>query len=255
VQNNRGYVADFQIIDEAAFVKRALIESCVLPVGLNTHVTTVLASTPGDAESWFMQAIRLVDDESGLPIVPIKRAYEPCDMHKKTRTPWVCACKLDQRAAWKNLERERVWSKLWFSRQDTFIAENLGLQVATGNVGFHPDSVQRFLDRPRFPITASPPVIFIAIDPAEGGPDEFAITAAADVGNQSYAVRSFIHSSSKRIVRFRGAASSVAATAVTASASLFFRRASCSATIFVLSFLGIRSARHLPSSSMSVMSR
>lgn len=242
-QNNRGYVADLQIIDEASFVKRSLLESCVLPVGLNTHVTTVLASTPGPSESWFMQAICLIDPDSGLPIVPIKRAYEPCDFHKKTRTPWACACKIDQRASWKNPERERVWSRLWFSRQDTFIAENLGLQVASGNVGFHPEAVQRMLDRPRYTMVTSPPVIFIAIDPAEGGSDEFAICAAADVGGASLVVSGF-HSSSNRIVRLRASS--------TASAARF---ASCDLTIFVLSSLGIRCARHCPSASMSAIER
>lgn len=188
-QNNRGYIADLQIVDEAAFVSPRLLLECVLPVGLNTHVTTVLATTPGPEEAWFMKAIGLIRDDNGKPLIPIKRAYEPCEMHAKTRTPWVCTCRMNDRASWKNPERERLWAQLWFSRQDTFHAENLGLQVASTNQAFHPDAVARFRDRPRRTIVEPVRFIFITIDPAEGGQDDFAIVASADIGGASLAVR------------------------------------------------------------------
>lgn len=167
----------------------SLLLECVLPVGLSTHVATVLATTPGRDDSWFMRALNLVRPDTGLPLMPVKRAYEPCDMHAKTRTPWVCTCNINQRASWKNPERERIWAPFWFSNQETFIAESLGVQVASSNQGFHPEAVARLRERPR--CTLAPPVrfIFITVDPAEGGQDEFAIVASTDTGGSSFVVR------------------------------------------------------------------
>ena len=167
-----------------------LLLECVLPVGLSTHVTTVLATTPGPEESWFMKAIRLVIEGTDEPLIPLKRAYQPCEMHAKTRTPWVCTCKVNQRATWKNPERERQWAQLWFTRQDTFIAENLGVQAVSTNQAFHPEAVARLRERPRRAVAETLRYIFITIDPAEGGSDEFAIVASACVDGASLIVRS-----------------------------------------------------------------
>lgn len=187
-QGNRGYEADFQIIDETAFVAEKLITHCVLPVALNQHVTTLFASTPGPPESWFMQAIRLVREDTGQPLIPIKRPYEPCDYHARTATPWVCMCRFDQRATWKNAERERLLAPLWFARQDVLAAENLGIQIASSNIAFHPDSVERFRRRVVPPLTSNPPYVYITMDPAEGGKDEFAIVALCDIGGAAMVV-------------------------------------------------------------------
>lgn len=181
-------MADLQIVDEAAFVAAKMFLECVLPVGLNTQVTTLLATTPGPEESWFMQAIRLVRDDTGEPIIPIKRAYEPCDYHAKTKTPWVCMCRLNNRASWKNPQREQQWAPLWGEHQDTFQAENKGVSVATGNRGFNPETVHRLRERPGYVIGAPVNFIFITIDPAEGGKDEFAIVASCDVGGSQLVV-------------------------------------------------------------------
>ena len=189
-QNNRGYVADFQIVDEAAFVNDSLLLQCVLPVGLNGHVTTLMASTPGPSESWFMQAIGLMRPDSDEPLMQIKRAFAPCDTCAKSKRPQACMCKLDQRASWKNKVRERNWEPFWFSQKDTFVAENLGLQMADGAQVFHPDTVQRLRDRPRVSVKKPPPFILITIDPAEGGKDKFAMVAHANVGPGEWVVRS-----------------------------------------------------------------
>jgi len=188
-QNNRGYVADLQIVDEAAFVANSLLLECVLPVGLSSHVATVLATTPGREDSWFMRSIKLMRPDTGQPLMPVKRAYEPCEMHAKTRTPWVCTCTINQRASWKNPERERMWAPFWFANQDTFIAESLGVQVTASTQGFHPDAVARLRERPRYHIGQPVRFIFITVDPAEGGQDEFAIVASTDVNGKSFVVR------------------------------------------------------------------
>ena len=201
-------MADFQIVDEAAFVKDALMLQCVLPVGLNGHVTTLLASTPGPPESWFMQAIKLLRPDSDQPIMHIKRAFEPCDMHAKSKNPQACMCKLNQRASWKNTQREQIWEPLWFSQKDTFIAENLGLQGADGSQVFHPDTIQALRDRKREHINSKPAFVFITIDPAEGGPDRFGICGHVDNGSANWVVSVF-HFAARRRARAAACASRI----------------------------------------------
>lgn len=140
-----------------------------------------------------MQAIKLLRPDSDQPIMHIKRAFAPCDIHAKSKNPQVCMCKLDQRASWKNKQRERVWEALWFSQKDTFMAENLGIQMADGSQVFHPDTIQALRDRKREEITKPPAFIFVTIDPAEGGPDKFAIMGHCDAGSGKWVVRRGFH--------------------------------------------------------------
>lgn len=156
-----------------------MLKTGPLPVGLNDHVTTLLATTPGSQTSWFMQAIKMIEPTTGLPIIPLKRTYKPCDFHAKTATPWVCACKMDKRASWKNPVRERIWEPLWQADKETFVAENLGVEVDMGGSVFNSAWVERLRTRTPYEITGPVRWIYIAMDPAEGGRDEFAIVAMA----------------------------------------------------------------------------
>jgi len=164
------------MIDEASFISGNMLKTGPLPVGLNDHVTTLLATTPGKQSSWFMQAIKMLTDD-GRPIIPLKRTYEPCDYHAKTETPWVCTCRVNNRSAWKNPERENIWRPLWQADQATFAAENLGIEMDHGGSVFHSAWVDALRARPRYRFTTPARFIYIGIDPAEGGKDEFAITA------------------------------------------------------------------------------
>ena len=137
-----------------------------------------------------MKAIKLVIEETGKPIIPLLVAWKPCDVHAKTATPWTCMCKTNQRAKWKSARRESIWKPLWFSQQEKFIAESLGISVAGGTQAIHPDAVERMrVETPRMLLSFPPRFIFITMDPAEGGLDEFAIQATAMVDGCNYVVR------------------------------------------------------------------
>lgn len=156
-----------------------MMKSAILPVGLNSHVTTLLATTPGKPTSFFMQAIKLVDPESGKPIIPVLRTYEPCDFHMKTDTPWICTCKANKRAVWKSANRERVWQPLWGADQDVFAAENLGIEMDMTASMFHTNWVEDLRTKPAYKVTSLARYIFVGVDGAAGGQDLFAITALA----------------------------------------------------------------------------
>ena len=177
----RGYVADVQVIDEAAFVSANMILTGILPVGLNAHVATLLATTPGKQSAWFMRAIKLINPQTNKPIIPLLRTYMPCDFHLKTDTPWICTCKANKRADWKSPAREEIWRPLWFDRQETFAAENKGIEIDMNNSVFSTKWVNTFRSAQREVISSMQRFVYIAIDPAEGGQDEFAICAMAVV--------------------------------------------------------------------------
>ena len=150
--------------------------TCILPVVLSDHVTTLFATTPGPVTSWFMQAIKLRDAQ-GKPLIPLKRTYEPCDMHAQTDTPWICACNIIKRAEWKNETREDYWAPLWGARRDVFEQERKGVEIHLTTQMFSAQSVEQLRTRPHLPVRSPLRYIYIAIDPAEGGKDEFAIAA------------------------------------------------------------------------------
>jgi hypothetical protein len=187
-QNVRGYVADLQIVDEAGFVSGAMYKSAVLPVGLNSHVTTLLATTPGKPTSFLMQAIKLIDPQTGRPIIPVLRTYQPCDYHMKTDTPWVCTCKASKRAEWKSAVRERAWQPLWGTDQDVFAAENLGIEMDFSASMFHAAWVEALRTRPRHKLSSHARYVFVGVDGAAGGEDQFAITAMVPVDHTTWLV-------------------------------------------------------------------
>ena len=54
------------------------MEELVLPVAFQQHVTTLLVTTPGAPDSWFMQAVRVMHpDRPNEPIIPLRSAYKP----------------------------------------------------------------------------------------------------------------------------------------------------------------------------------
>jgi len=164
------------IVDEASFIRDPMLLSTILPVGLNSFVATFLASTPGDANSWMMRAILLYDADSGDPIVPLLKTVEPCDMHAKTDKPWLCNCRQNKRAPWKSTAREKLWAPLWgVQGQKTFFTETYGLVLDAAGVQFHAKWLERLKSRDTVTITLPPTYVYVSVDPAEGGSDEFAI--------------------------------------------------------------------------------
>ena len=162
---------------EAAFASAHFLLTGPLPVGLNDHVCVLLATTPGKLDSWFMRSIRLISEETGKPIIPVLRTYQPCDAHMKTDAPWMCQCKVNKRATWKNPIKERIWKPLWGTESAVFAAENLGIELDANDSMFHADWVHALRTRPRKRIDSMARYVYIGIDPAEGGFDQFAITA------------------------------------------------------------------------------
>jgi len=183
-QNERGYICDFQVLDEAAFVAAKYIEELFLPVGFQKHVTSMLVTTPGAPDSWFMQAVRVMHpDRPDEPILPLRTAYKPCDRCAKEKVPGVCMHVANMRAPSKDPERQRVLRCLI---RDTalFIAESLGLAANPSNRIFNQDSVARLLASPPFSAFSVPRDIIIGVDGAEGGSDQFAITAQCAIDGQ-----------------------------------------------------------------------
>jgi len=126
-----------------------------------------------------MQAIKLINPESGKPIIPVLRTYEPCDFHMKTDAPWLCACKANKRAVWKSANRERVWQPLWGADQDVFAAENLGVEMDLTSNMFSAAWIEDLRTKPTYKVNSLARYIFVGVDGAAGGQDLFAITALA----------------------------------------------------------------------------
>ena len=124
-----------------------------------------------------MRSIRLISAETGKPIIPVLRTFTACDSCLKTAAPWACLHRTNKRATWKNPIKERIWKPLWGAAEDVFAAENLGIELESSDNMFHSDWVHALRMRPRKRIESMVRYVYIGIDPAEGGFDQFAITA------------------------------------------------------------------------------
>ncbi len=177
-----------QVVDEAGFVKRQLIEELVLPVGFQKHVTTILVTTPGPPDSWFMQAVHVMHpDRPDQPIIPLRSAYKPCDACSKLAVPRLCQHVANKRAPTKDPARERVLRCLY--RDDgRYVAESLGLSVAATNCCFNPDAALRMLQRTSRVLNVHPRYIIVGVDSAEGGHDQFALCAQCIVADGEWVV-------------------------------------------------------------------
>ncbi len=172
-------MAELIIVDEVAFIGTKMLQEGILPVGMSEHVATLLATTPGESVSWFMQSIKIIDAETGKPLIPLLQSFKPCDAHSKTATQWTCTCNIDKRANWKSPSRERKWKQFWQGNIEVFEAERRGVVVDSAGVIFNAECVHRLATRDKFHIRHPPRYIYIGIDPAEGGKDHFAMTAMA----------------------------------------------------------------------------
>lgn len=124
-----------------------------------------------------MRAIKLISEETGKPIIPVLRTVKICDACMKSDAPWSCQHNTNKRATWKNPIKERIWKPLWGINSEIFAAENLGIELDSNDAMYHADWVHTLHTRPRRRIESMARYVYIGIDPAEGGFDQFAITA------------------------------------------------------------------------------
>jgi len=164
------------VVDEAAFIKAEMYRRGFLPVGLNRHVSTFLATTPGPSTCFFSQLISQVDQQ-GNPRLPLLVFGRPCDACMKKPDYWTCQHKRHERAPWKDTGRESRWAWMWFGDNEAFAAEAVGFFKGDNRKLVQPEVIYRMRDKPKYHAERSPKFIFITLDFAEGGKDEVALIA------------------------------------------------------------------------------
>lgn len=111
-------------------------------------------------------------------------------MCKATLAPGMCLHNLNDRAPSKNPARADTL-KLLFRDQKRFLAENYGVVLTPSDRCFDSASVLRVLQKEPVDVPPRVKYVFIAIDPAEGGRNDFALTAQVCIGANDWVVRFF----------------------------------------------------------------
>ncbi len=94
-QNFRGWNGKLALVDETAFIPKRTLTEGVLPVSVQDRVATLLTTTPGPENCYFMRLLEKVDAR-GNPKLPIVRFGQPCVDCKQGDTPWKCTHNLQE---------------------------------------------------------------------------------------------------------------------------------------------------------------
>ena len=124
-------------------------------------------------------------------LVPLVTAYRPCASCAKQNSTELCPHVVNMRPPSKDPRREALLSLLIFD-SETFMAEMYGIPPRACARCFSDDDIAALRDSEPYLLHDSPRFIHVSIDPAEGGPDHFAIVASTCAQDGIWVVRCFL---------------------------------------------------------------
>lgn len=171
------YKSQVLILEEASRLDEAVFKEVVLPL-LAVQDTVMLAiSTPMDENNFYsvMLEMKKPNGELLFNVLQITLLCDACQKEGKIECPHK-----NELPAWKSGERQEMIASLMANDRNLYIQENLGIVVKRDASAFDKAGVDRFADpSSHFSVASgpSPPVLYVCIDPAGGGPSAFAIVA------------------------------------------------------------------------------
>lgn len=189
MQNIRGLDFDVGIVDEAAFVKPALLTEGMIPVAMKDRACLIMPTTPGLRNSYFMNLVAL-KSEDGKPRMPLIRVGQPCAACMKTSEPWLCKHNLKDDPKWKNRSKQEKNLYLYQGDTQTYMREQFGISADETIRPMLPRHIVSLRTRPLYKDLVAPEVMFLAADSAYGGKCEFALIGGYFPSRNSLVVRS-----------------------------------------------------------------
>ena len=170
------------ILEEASRLDEAVFKEVVLPL-LAVQDTVMLAiSTPMDENNFYsvMLEMKKPNGELLFNVLQITLLCDACQKEGKIECPHK-----NELPAWKSGERQEMIASLMANDRNLYIQENLGIVVKRDASAFEKIAVDRFADPAGFftvALAPSPPVVYVCIDPAGGGPSCMALVACFFTG-------------------------------------------------------------------------
>lgn len=182
-KGSRGFGGNLIIIDEAAFIKRVLFYSVILPVVMVEGCGLICISSPEGDDNWFS---RLIDakDEAGNPLVFSSMFSAVCEKCRNKSPTEMVKCKKIRNVMPKHKDKKKMikygkaLSKEGFD--DINLRENYGQITRSSNCAFRIEDLEyAFKTTVKYNGTDIPngfiKQIICAIDPNGGGKNRTAI--------------------------------------------------------------------------------
>ncbi len=181
----RGKESHVTVLEEAAYIKPALIYSFVLPLLVNERRVILGISTPAGPENYFTKFFQLANQQRST--FRVYHVQLCCDRCRERGQEIKCRHRLHLQPPWKSVESFEENAVLFADQVELFKQEEMGMIGGTGKPAFPADAVTRFMNadayRPPGPEhDFRPPFILIACDPCGSGDpamqrSEMALTA------------------------------------------------------------------------------
>ncbi len=137
-----------------------------------------MITTPTSPDSLAMRLITQ-PDENGEPLIPVIWLGQPCDECQRNKTAINCRHTWHHAPMWKDPERYQRLQPLWKFSEETNARENMGLASLISGMGFTTALIDNLRKAPLYDDrNFRPSLIYLAADPAAGGPSYFSITAS-----------------------------------------------------------------------------
>ena len=151
----------------------------------NAKMFAVSSAKAGGALSALIEAT----DEDGNRILNSKTLGEPCDACKKTGDPYTCNHNLYELAEWKSARKQqRIMSVYKSAGMEHIMDAELFNKHTDEMYPTFKESLYHYMfcETPLGLETSELEVIYVGVDPASGGPSEFAMVAMGFSSNSTY---------------------------------------------------------------------
>lgn len=168
-------------MDEASHVHESLFFKILLPLMARKDHYLVALTTPKHGNDEFSRMVATRAEDGSLYYNVIMMG-DPCEDCAASQQPWTCTHKHHEIAAWKDPVRMARWQHAYVvaNRMTDLMQENFSTGGMKDNLVFNTKLVDALEKRPKVAINSDVAAIYLAIDPAGGGPgSDMAITAIA----------------------------------------------------------------------------
>lgn len=162
-------------MDEAQFAPDALILQAIAPALYLNGTAAIFITTPDDPDSMFMRLISRVD-EAGNPYMPVIWLGQPCSGCKAAGKD-VCKHNWYHQPSHKSAARAERLGFIYAENKDISDRENNARLALNHGISFPSHVVDGFFNEPHRSADFIPTAVFLAVDPACGGVNDFAMVA------------------------------------------------------------------------------
>ena len=182
VDSVRGQTAKGVMCDEYMMIEQTFFDLHIRALMTVTNRVLLCVSTPGAAGSYMMrQSIKMRDHPADFPFSVFKNFSLVCDAHRHDSLPLSCRCRMDMLPPWRTLPVMRQMQAEYGQQGSAaYLREIMGEPVNSGDGIFDPKCLAETFAAPGWSCERFKPagnVIYIAMDPANGGANEMAIVS------------------------------------------------------------------------------